>query len=245
MPPSWRRHGPRIAYGLLLLLALAWEAGTLFTSTTLVRAAGRQPFAIQEFSSGVPVGQTFRMLSDGLQSVDVVFSADRGASLVVRCQLLTWEPYAQDGWAVLFEWAKTIQLSPGSQWQQFVFQPIPRSAMKVYQFRVQQHEVHGLDPNGPDDRPRVSVVGSMDDSLKEGNLILGGFQWVDRDLFFKAHGADGAFTAFRLLDQTGLPTRLRRASVQLALLALYNLVLAVFAYELIVRAPEHEERGRS
>lgn len=245
MRQSWRRLRPRIAFGVLVLLALAWEAYTLFWPTTLVRAAGRQPFAIQEFSAGVPVGQTFRMLTDGLQSVDVAFFADRGTSLVVRCQLLTWEPYAQDGWAVLYEWVKSIRLSPGSQWQRFVFQPIPHSAMKVYQFRVQQHSVRVLDPSVPIDQPRVSVIGSLDDSLSEGNIILGQYQWIDRDLFFEAHGADSVFSAFRLLDNPEVPRRLRRPSTLLTLLTIYNFVLAVFAYELIVRGPDQAERAGS
>lgn len=240
MQPRWHRLRPRIAFGILLVLALAWEIETVFVSTTLVRAEGHESFYVEEFADGVPVGQTFRMLSDGLQSVDVAFLVDRPTLLTLRCRLFTWNSESRDGWDSVYEWTSTVELSAGPQWSQFSFAPVVHSMSRIYQFQMQQIDAQALDPRAQGSHPRVSVMASVDDSLREGNIILGRFQWVDRDLFFGAHGADSAFEAFHLLDNPEVPKPLRRRNVQIALLSVYTCVLTIFSYYLLVVLPEQD-----
>ena len=46
-------------------------------------AVGRDPFIAQELGATTPIGQTFRMPSDGLYAVDLQFSTDRPTSLLL------------------------------------------------------------------------------------------------------------------------------------------------------------------
>ena len=235
---GWHRLWPRVAYGLLLLVGVAWEVNLLFVPATRVRAAGRMPFDITNLADGAPVGQTFRMLSDGLQSVDLQFSVDRPTSLLLRCRLLVGRDYSQDGWAVVYQWTQTVELAAGRQWRRFSFAPVSESRTQVYQFQVQQIEARAVQANAGGARPRVSVIGSVDDALKDGNIVVGRFQWVDRDLLFQAYGADSAIDVFRLRNNLALPKPLRNRRVQITLLATYTLALAVFAFYMLVQLPE-------
>ena len=239
-----RRHRlrRRVAFGLLFLVAVAWEINTLFVPGTRVRAAGRMTFDVTDFADGAPVGQTFRMSSDGLQSVDLQFSVDRPTSLLLQCQLLTWNDYAQDHWAIVYKWTTTVELAAGRRSSRFSFTPVAQSMGQVFQFRVQQLEARALQVNAGGARPRVIVIGSLDDALTDGNLVLGRAQLVDRDLLFQAYGADSAIDVFRLRNNLALPKPLRGRMVQIALLATYTLALAVFAYYMLVQLPEIGER---
>ncbi len=67
----------------------------------------------------------------------------------------------------------------------------------IYQFQVQQIEARAPGRNERGPRPSVGVLASLDDSLKDGSLIVGRLQATDRDLFFEAHSDDSAFADLR------------------------------------------------
>jgi hypothetical protein len=243
---SWAAHRPRefwsrVGFWLLVLAAVSVEAATLFMPRSPLRTAGQRPFIIREFAAGVPIGETFRARSDGLESVDLRLWAERPTSLVLTCRLLTWAGLAPPGsnWVPLYQFTMTRRLPAGESWQHFPFRPVYPSAGQIYQFQVQYVESQALEGTTPGS-PAVGVMGSEDDSFKEGNLIAGPVQIVDRDLLFKARGAS-VYTEFRVRISPLLPKPLRNRGLQLALLGLYNWALATFSFYMIVQAPE---RGR-
>lgn len=101
------------------------------------------------------------------------------------------------------------------------------SDRRVYQFRVQRIEARA---ERPGDRPTMGLVGSADDSLKDGNIVDGPTQVVDQDLYFEARADDSAWSTFRRDVSPRLPERLRSMPVQLTILGIYNLALAVVLY---------------
>jgi hypothetical protein len=239
----WRM---RLVFLALLATVLAAEAAALFLPTLGVRAAGQRPYVIQELAAGVPVGETFRIPGDAVESVDLELSSTGPASIAIACRLLGWADYAlSDGsgrWAAIYDWKMTLTLPGGRSRHHFTFQPISPSTNTVFQFQVQQLDVRSLDPTHPG-RPMVGVMASEDDSFAGGNLIVGKEQMVNRDLFFEAHTAS-AFTQFRLHAGPLLPRPLRSRATQLGLLGLYNWALSLLAFHMIIRAPEQDEHDR-
>lgn len=230
-PDYW---GPRLAFVVVCLVAVALEARFLLTKSVRVRAAGRETYVVSHFSEGLPVGQTFRALSDGLQRVEIEFWADRPATIQITCRVLGWSDFALDHWAALYDWRATVSLPQGTSWQRFDFKPILESNAGIYQFQVQQIAVEG----GGGSRPIVGPMASRDNSFKDGNLIIGRTQVAGEGLLFAAHGADTLFAWWQLHGGSQLPKELRSTTVQVALLAVYHLLLASFAYYLVIVAPE-------
>ncbi len=227
----------RPLFALAVGAALAWEVNALFVPVATTRAAGKQTYEIKEFAAGVPVGQTFRAATDGLDTAVVRFTADRPASLVVRYRVMGWAPAKlDDHWASVVESTETIRLSPGTTPHTFRFKAIIDSSRQVYQFQVQEIEVRALDGN-PVGLPTVGVMASTDNALEDGNIIVGKDQIIDRDLLFEAKGADSRFDDFRMRINPQLPRPLRHPAVHwtlcLIVLALYNWALTVFAYHTI------------
>lgn len=215
----------------------AVEARILFTPTAPIEAVGQKPYLIEAFDAGVPVGQTFRSKEDWLESVDLGLWADSAATVDVTARLMGWAP-SLGSWASLYEWKAQLRLPKGTSWQRFTFKPVPQSARVVYQFQLQHLETRPAD--GVGGRPKVAILGSEDDALQEGNLIVGPEQIVERDLIFHARCAS-IFTDWHLRVSPELPRFMRGRDVQLAFIALYNFVLAVWAYYFIVRGPESSE----
>jgi len=230
----------RLVFWLIVLCAAAWEVQALFLVSAPVRAVGAKPYEVESFGAGVPVGQTFRMHHDGLDSVRVQFSAESPARIEIRCKLLTWGGGGgADPWVAFYQWTAPLDLPQGHSWQRFRFTPVAASDDVVYQFQVQRIDpAAALSAEDPS-LPRIGLVGSLDDSQKEGNLIDGTTQVIDRDLFFEARADDSGFSTFRRNTNDHLPERLRSKTLQLAMLLLYNLALAVFLRALIVDAPNH------
>ena len=223
------RHIARILFGVALASALVWTARALFVPSVRVRAEGGRPYLVDTFGAGATIGQTFRSLNDGLNSVQVRFSSQRAASISVRCRLMTWNE-STGGWASLYEWTEAVDLPAGEAWRRFQFPPVIPSDRKVYQFQIQR--VAASDTS-------VALVGSMDDVLRDGNVVADQEQIVDKDLYFRAGAtADVAFDEFRRRIDPQVPKRLRNLSLQLALLALYACAMSVLAFHLIVREPE-------
>ena len=231
---SW--GGVPIIFFVCLVLAVSWEAHALFSPVVRIRAIGQKPFVVTDFGRGVPVAQTFRMLSDGLDAVDVRLFSDEETLLVLRCQLLGWNEHSLDHWFPLYDWRASVRLPRGASWHRFSFTPVVPSFNRIYQFQVEQLDARPARLNGAGEslRPSVGIMGSIDDSLKEGNIILGRTQVTERDLFFEAHAADSAFDEFGRHARTQLPKPLRSAAVQLTLLAIYNSFLAVFAFHMLI-----------
>lgn len=229
--------GRRLAFLAGLVLAVSWEAHALFSTAAPIRAVGKKPFVVSDFGRGVPIGQTFRMLSDGLDAADVRFISDEVTLLAVKCRLLEAGGRVPGHWSAVRDWTATIRLPRGSSWHRFTFDPVVPSFNRIYQFQVQQIDARAAPPNNAGERPAVGVVGSIDDSLRDGNIVVGETQMVDRDLFFEARAADSTFAEFRRHAQTQLPKPLRSAAAQLTLLAIYNGCLAVFAFHMLVQEP--------
>jgi hypothetical protein len=242
---STPRARVRVIFGLAIAAAMAWEIDALFLPATTIRAAGVETYEIKEFSAGVPVGQTFRARTDGLNTAVVTFSADRPCSLTVRYRLMGWAPAKVDHWASVIEGTETIRLTSGTNRQPFRFKAIVDSNRQVYQFQVQQLEVHGLAADAGA-APSVGLMASRDNALDEGNLILGTAQLIDRDLLFAASGADSRFDDFRMRINPQLPRNLRLPAVQwilgLTLVALYDWALAIFAYHVLIGATDPAAR---
>ena len=226
------RQIARAVFGAALVFALVWAARGLFVPSVRVRAEGGRPYLLDSFGAGATIGQTFRILNDGLSSAQVRFSSERAGSIAVRCRLLTWsEPTG--GWTTLYEWTDAVDLPAGAVWRTFRFPPVVPSDRKVYQFQIQRVAT-------PDraDMP-VALVASIDDVLGDGNIVADREQIVDKDLYFRADAtADVVFDEFRRRIDPQLPRPLRRLSLQLALLALYACAMSVLAFHLIVRDPE-------
>lgn len=237
------RQGPGWAHAIFLLASAAlagWEADRLFAPTSSVRAAGRQPYVIVDaFAVGEPVGQTFRILDDGLEGVEVQLSSDRPASVDITWRLLgTARDTPNDGpsrWAPIHEARTTLVLPRGRSVHRFAFHPIFPSEKRVYQFQVQRLGVRSRDPARPG-HAVVGVIASRDDALPEGNVVVDKQQIAEQDLLFQAWSAD-LFTWFRVRANSSLPRLLRNQNVQLVLLLAYNWALAVFAFEMIVWRP--------
>jgi len=242
-----RRLWPRLLFFACLAVALSAEGAAIFLPMSAIRAAGERPYVIEDLAAGERVGQTFRILDDGLESVDIELSSTGPASTDIMCRLLGSPNDApNDGfgrWAAIYEWKTTLQLPRGRSWHHFAFRPIFPSRQQVYQFQVEQLDVRALDPKRPG-RPHVGVMASKDDFLKEGNIIVGKEQIIGHDLLFAAHTAD-ELTSFRREANPHLPRLLRYLSVQLGLLALYNASLAAFAYCLTIVAPERDSSART
>jgi hypothetical protein len=214
----------------MVLIGLTWEARALFYPIALVRAQGVDTFLLDDFGAGAPIGQTFRMLSDGLSAVDLQFSSRTPVSFPVRCRLLIWNAYATSGekWVALYEWIEQVDLPAGLGRHRFAFSPVVPSDRTVYQFQIQR-VLTRRDPPGTS----IALVGSRDDVLKDGNIIDGREQVVDRDLVFQAYATgDTRFGEFRRRVNDQLPWLLRPAGVQLAVLAIYNWAVVMFAYRL-------------
>jgi hypothetical protein len=233
----------RVAFLVGLVLAVSWEAHVLFSPAASIRAAGRKPFVVTDFGRGVPVGQTFVMLSDGLDAVDVQFFSDEETLLSLRCRLLGWVGDSPNHWFPLYDWTAMVRLPRGPSWHRFTFKPVVPSINQSYQFQVEQVDARVASPRDSSRRPSVGVMGSIDDSLKEGNIVLGGAQVIDRDLFFEAHAADSVFAEFRRHARTQLPRPLRSRTAQLTLLGIYNCALAVFAFHLLIGEPKKDEES--
>jgi hypothetical protein len=235
----------RVAFFVGLVVAVSWEAHTLFSPAIRIRAAGQKPFVVTDFGRGVPVGQTFRMLSDGLDAVDVRFFSDEETLLSVRCRLLGWTDDLPEHWSPLSDRTAMVRLPRGSSWQRFAFSPVVPSINRVYQFQVEQIDARVARPRNPGERPSVGVMGSIDDSLESGNLVVGRTQVTDRDLFFEAHAADSVFAEFRRQANPPLPKLLRSAVLQLTVLAVYNGALAVFVFHMLIPPPTpgHDEES--
>lgn len=233
---------------LTLAATLAWEVHALFFPVATTRAGGTQRYEIEEFAAGVPVGQTFRAVTDGLDTAIVTFTADRPASLVVRYRVMGWAPAKlDDHWAPVIESTEDVRLSPGTNRHPFHFKAIVDSARQVYQFQVQQVEVRALDGN-PEGLPTIGVLASTDNALDDGNVIVGKDQIIDRDLLFEAKGADSRFDDFRMRINPQLPRALRHPAAHWALclivLGLYNWALAVFACQTVTSVAVGADLGR-
>jgi hypothetical protein len=231
----------RLAFWLVVLIGVAWEAQALFMVSDPVRAAGARPFIVDDFGAGAAVGQTFRMPQDGLESIRLRFFADRPTRLDVRCKLLTWGGGGgRDPWAGFYEWTATVDLPRGNSWQRFRFTPVAASQAVVFQFRVQKLKAQALESDASGSIPRLGLVGSLDDSLKDGNVIDGSTQITDQDLFFEAQADDSAFSTFRRNANARLPAPLRSKGLQFAILTAFNLAFAGYLYELFVAGPRAE-----
>lgn len=232
----------RVAFLVGLVLAVSWEAHALFSPVARIRAAVRRPFVVTDFGRGVPVGQTFSMSSDGLEAVDVRFFSDVETLLAVRCRLLGVGD-SSNHWVPLYDWTEQVRLPRGPSWRRFTFKPVVPSINQIYLFQMEQIDARVATPREPGRRPSVGVMGSIDDSRKDGNLILGDAQVVDRDLFFEAYADDSVFAEFRRHANPPLPKPLRSAVLQLTLLAGYNCVLAVFAFHMLIGERTKDEES--
>jgi hypothetical protein len=228
-----RIDGPRVAFALATAAVLAYEAYVMFAPTSRIVAAGTDRYIVKEFGAGEPVGQTFRALEDGLESAAVQISADRPASVDVVCRLMGWAAYKEpDHWVTLFEWKVTREVEAGVEWHRFAFKPVPGSTNAIYQFQVQLLDVRPQD--GAAGRPpEIGLMASTDDSLREGNILIGHPQLIERDLVFDARTAN-EFTRYRARANPLLPEPLRSAALQLGVIALYNCALAIFAFYMTV-----------
>src|SRR5882762_6894552 len=109
----WRR----VACVVGVVAVLTWQAVVLLTPTSSIRAVGKPAYAIDALSSGQRVGQTFRILEDGLDSVSVQLSSDRTAAIDVVWRLLTPARQATgdgaEAWAAMYQGTATRYLPRG------------------------------------------------------------------------------------------------------------------------------------
>lgn len=226
-----------IVAALVVVAGLTLEARTLFVSSPPIEAHGTKPWTVDQFGAGQPVGETFRPEANGLDETRLQFASNVPARVDVQCWLLTWTGIQPDPWGPLYAWRTTLELPAGTSWQRFEFEPVERSERVIYLFRVQLAGYASLRPS--DQGPSIRLIGSEDNSLKDGNAIAGGAQMVERDLMFEAHFDDSAFARFHRETLAYLPKALRRTAAQLAILALYNAAFAAFvAAALIGDRPE-------
>lgn len=230
----------------VLALLLFVETMILFGPTSSTRGAGRSPYVIELVAGGERIGQSFRILDDGLQSADVIFVSSTPASLVLTCRLLVADSHALNNgtgaWRVVNTWTTTVRLPRGKSRHGFSFRPIFPSEKQIYQFQVEELDLRPLDPLDPVP-PLVGLLATKDNSLEEGNVVIGQHQLADRDLFFQAQTAS-VFTTFRLRANPLLPRALRSVGVQLVALALYNAVLAVFGFQMILGSSAQDGRDQ-
>jgi hypothetical protein len=226
-----RRAFERVLFGVVVAAGLVYESTVLFWPSSTLRAAGVKPYVINDLAKGDRVGQTFRSPEDDVDAVDVELSTERAAEIDLTFRLLGWTPSKPDDqWLPIYESREIIRLPNGTSWHHFAFRPLLRSEKQIYQWQLQQNGVRSRDDNPAP--PTVGVVASDDGALTDGNVVISGLQLPDRDLMYAAYTAN-EFDRFRIRANPNLPRPVRAASVQLSLLALYNVAVIVFAYELL------------
>jgi hypothetical protein len=236
-PRAWAR---RVLFLLTLAAAIVAKSWALFLPSSNLGVAGPRPYVIESFREGEPVGQSFRILDDGLESVDIALSSTEPAVVDLRWRLFGTSAKALRNWAVIYSAERRLRVPRGRSWHHFTFIPIFPSEKKIYQFQVEPQGIRPVDARSAR-APVVGVVASAEDSLTDGNVLLGTAQDIHHDLFIKARTAT-PFTRFRMFANMLLPRPLRNLGVQLALLAMGTWLLAVFAFEMTVRGPEQADR---
>lgn len=226
------------AAAALIVTGFIWETLTLFVPSSPIRAAGRQLMVVDEFPSGISVGQTFRASADAIDWVRLQFSSDQPAEVQLRCWLSTASNNAVAPWAEIVNWTTSVRLPAGRSWHQFDFPPVLRSEKKIYEFRIRILAARS-DGTGAA-QPLVALVGSRDSSLVEGNLVAGSDPRLSQDLLFQAGFSDDLFSDLRRDIITHLPRWLRNSIVQLVILGVYNLAFVIFVGALLL---EREDRS--
>lgn len=219
-----------LAAAIVIVTAVV-EAWALFIPSSPIEAHGVRSWTVDQFGSGAPVGETFRALATDLSEVRLQFASNVPARVALQCRLMTFTGIQPDPWGSLYAWKTTMDLPQGASWQRFRFEPVPRSDNVIYLFRVQLLDYQAARPGDP--KPSVRLLGSLDNALREGNVIAGPEQILDRDLMFEAHYDNSAFARFHRDAQRSLPRSLRPLAVQLALLALYNAVFGVYIVTMV------------
>lgn len=176
----------------------------------------------------MPVAQTFRMQSDGLEEI----------------RIRLWAPESSD---VTFDWLlseeregeralplrghrERIEGLTGERWASIHFPTIVPSATRSYRLDVQLVDDRSTS-RGSDSRDgdrEIALVASLDDSMRAGFLIVGGQErWGD--LLFEAGAVgDTILGRFMLLTRPALPAYGQHLAVLFVSFLLYNLLLASF-----------------
>jgi hypothetical protein len=236
-----RQRWARAGFAILVAGVAVRAAVVLTTPTPAIESRGRKTILFGNFADGAPIGQTFRMLSDGLNAVEVQLASEIAAAVTIRYRLMGWDAYA-GGWTALYQHVAARDLPAGRSWQRFEFPPILASDRKVFFFQIQQMDAHAIDSAASAPPPKIAVVGFEDDAIEDGNLILGREQLPDRDLAFRAGSADSPFARYARGINRYLPDALQRPRIQWIVLAMYGLTLAVFAYLMVFGAsPERRQ----
>jgi hypothetical protein len=243
-------------YGRALALAclgmFAYDAWTLFVRTTpAVAIAGQHRRLIAEFGAGVPVVQAFQMLGNGLNAVDVQFSAETPTTLLVRCELSQIEPrnplesptpYAESTITRYSDsWVATIKRVSGVEWRTITFPAVDSSDRRIYALRLQLAGAASEDdvaaarlrgfPRGG--APGVALVASRE------NVLGGGALWIsDRrqigSLSMRAFALERTgYGLMRAQILPGLPPPLSNPAVAIALVAAYQVALLIVVFTLV------------
>jgi hypothetical protein len=231
------------AFLLAAVVAVAFEGVLVFRQPPPVRAEGSRTYVLTDLQNGTALGETFRPQTNGLDSVSLVFTAGEPSSLRLDCRLLTWDVSVNGNWATVHAWTETFRVKAEPEWHRFDFPPVADSDRKVYQFQIRQLAASAGETT-PGHPAAVGVFGSLDDAMATGNLIVGQEQVTDRDLYFMATARDSAFDRFRRYTEPNMPRVLRPVFLQLSVLAVLNLGILMFAYQMIVSGPEQFDRAQ-
>jgi len=186
---------------------------------------GSHTIPLNEFGAQVPITQTFTPRVDGLYEIRLRSSARAQAQ-----GMLDWSLFEADGnggWAKVLSAHRPMGLVAGEGWHTLRFPAVEHSAGRIFRLVLQLTEA----------REGVALIASLDEAHRGGVLTVGEQQrWGD--LVFEARATgDTAFGRFISRVTPGLPRPLRSGWSWVAIIALFDTLILVFARQALAALP--------
>lgn len=188
---------------------------------------------VHEFNAGAVIRQTFACTANGLNRIDVMFSAAQPASVWVAWELV--ELRTPDAIPVI-RGRRRLDIPSGAFWQEIRFPPVAASAARSYALEMR------LDTANSSRGADVALAVSLDNPLRGGYLAVGGVpRWGDLVFEARAKG-DTIAGRFALQVLPGLRWPFTRPATWVVLLAVLNLLVGVVMAGVAFPAPEPPTR---
>jgi hypothetical protein len=171
---------------------------------------------VHEFNAGAVIRQTFSCTANGLNRVDVMFSAGQAASVSV-----TWElsELQTSGAIPVILGRRRLDIPRGTSWQEIRFPLVAASAARSYALEMRLDKANSS--RGAD----VALAVSLDNPLHDGYLAVGGVpRWGDLVFEARARG-DTIAGRFALQVLPGLRWPFNDPATWIVLLAVLNLLV--------------------
>jgi len=220
----------RIAFGAIALMLLAAEAYVLlFDRHAAFEIHGTDEYPIAAFSERTPVRHAFLMNGDGLRSVSVLVSGDRGARTTVKWTLWRGTPDEPKTMAVAAEGQDTFELGGRRQWRSYEMIRDGSSHDRWYTIEIAMID---LAPAAA----RVDVIATRDNPDRGGVLWVGAARQPGSLVLRADRLGRTPYQRFRLEAERNLPPVLQSGSVQWLAVTAYHLAFFAVAYAFVKEA---------